>query len=219
MGRRQAVVEQTRARVLAAARSVLADPSGYKAFTVDAVAQAADVARPTIYYQFGSKRGLIEALCDSLADQSGMGELAAAFGEPEPLAGLERVVAVFARFWAADRAVTRRLRALAALDPDIGAVIAARDERRRQALQALITKPGAAQRPAAGAVSTAVAVLTALTSFETFDVIAGGGGPDREPADRAEPAGRAADAGRVATVLSQLLPAVVALAWRESPGV
>ena len=36
-------------------------------------------------------------------------------------------ITAFARFWAADRIVMHQLRALAALDPDVGTVIATRD--------------------------------------------------------------------------------------------
>ncbi len=60
----------------------------------------------------------------------------------------------------------RRLRALALLDPDVGAVIAARDQRRQQGLTVL------AGRLAPGPGHT-VRVLMMLTSFETFDTLAG----------------------------------------------
>jgi AcrR family transcriptional regulator len=175
LGQRQAAVDDTRQRVLEAARSLLTDPSGYKAFTVDAVARAADVARPTVYYQFGSKTGLIEALCDDLA-ADGRLDLAGAFGESDPVAGLQRLVAGFAEFWASQRQLTRRLRALAALDPEVGQVIAARDERRRQALQVLVARLSSDQdrgeRSVARDADTAISVLLAITSFETFDVVA-----------------------------------------------
>ena len=71
LGKRQEIIDQGRQQVLAAARSLLAEPGGL-AFTVDAVARRADVARATVYYQFGSKSGLLEAVCDHLADLGGM---------------------------------------------------------------------------------------------------------------------------------------------------
>src|ERR1700760_3280576 len=131
LGKRREPVEAARRQVLDAARQLLGGTAGYTAFTVDAVARQADVARATVYYQFGSKAGLLEALCDHLADLGGMSGLAAAFTEPEPRQALGVFVAAFGRFWAADRLAMRRLRALAQLDPDVGAVIAARDQRRR----------------------------------------------------------------------------------------
>jgi AcrR family transcriptional regulator len=40
---------------------------GSAKFSVEAVARQAGVARMTVYYQFGSRRGLLEGICDSLA--------------------------------------------------------------------------------------------------------------------------------------------------------
>jgi len=62
LGQRQATTEQTRARILAAARELLMARDGFNGFSIDAVAREADVARMTVYYQFGSKIGLLEAL-------------------------------------------------------------------------------------------------------------------------------------------------------------
>jgi AcrR family transcriptional regulator len=177
LGKRREPVEAARRQVLDAARQLLGGPAGYTAFTVDAVARQADVARATVYYQFGSKAGLLEALCDYLADLGGMSGLAGAFTEPDPRQALHRFVASFGQFWAADRPAMRRLRALAQLDPDVGAVIAARDQRRRDGLAVLTGRlAGRAGADAAG-LDRVVRVLTVLTSFETFDGLAG---PDRE---------------------------------------
>src|SRR6201995_5707116 len=129
LGKRREAIDQSRQQVLAAARSLLAEPGG-SAFTVDAVARRADVARATVYYQFGSRSGLLEAVCDHLADLGGMDGLPAAFTDPDPRRGLDVFVGCFGRFWAADRAATRRLRALAALDPEVGAGVAGRGGRR-----------------------------------------------------------------------------------------
>ena len=166
LGRRQAAIDASRRRVLDAARALLAESTSYTAFTVDAVAKRADVARATVYYQFGSKTGLLEALCDVLADEGQMSDLAGAFTDPDPEEALRTFVTVFARFWDADRLVMRRLRALAALDPDVAAVIAARDERRRHALRALLDRRTDVPNP-----KRAVRVAHMLTSFETFDAV------------------------------------------------
>src|ERR1700722_14728067 len=138
LGKRQAQIEESRRRVLDAARALLAEATTYSAFTVEAVAQRADVARATVYYQFESKTGLLEAVCDALAEEGGLADLPAVFAQPDPVEALVALVGCFARFWAADRAVLRRIRALAALDPDVRAVIAARDDRRRQIIGVLL---------------------------------------------------------------------------------
>ncbi len=174
LGQRQASTEQTRSRVISAARELLVSSDGFSGFSIDAVARQADVARMTVYHQFGSKIGLLEALCDSLAAYGGMEQLASAFRRTEPLDALNEYITVFGRFWQSDRLVTRRLRGLAALDPDFEQVIRARDERRRKGLrvlvQRLIEQHG---RPAPGALDEVVNVLYTLISFECFDTLAG----------------------------------------------
>lgn len=174
LGRRQAEIDEGRRRILDAARALLADASSYSAFTLDAVAKRADVARATVYYQFSSKAGLLEAVCDDLAASGHMEDMAEVFATPAATEALHLLVAVFARFWDADRVVMRRLRALAALDPDVSSVIAARDDRRRQALtvilERLAVRPEEARTEAG---EMLVAALLALTSFETFDTLAG----------------------------------------------
>jgi AcrR family transcriptional regulator len=174
LGQRQASTEQTRARIIAAARELLAESQGFSGFSIDAVARKADVARMTVYHQFGSKVGLLEALSDSLAAHGGMEQLANAFGRPEPLEALDEYITVFSRFWNSDRLVMRRLRALAALDPDFEQVVRARDEWRRHGLRVivgrLVQKYG---RPPPEACDETVAVLYTLLSFESFDTLAG----------------------------------------------
>jgi AcrR family transcriptional regulator len=81
----------------------LAAPEGFSGFTVDAVAGQAGVARMTVYNQFGSKTGLLEALFDDLAARGLVGRLRAAFGRPEPREALADLIAAFAGFWHSDR--------------------------------------------------------------------------------------------------------------------
>src|SRR5207237_10798065 len=113
LGQRQATTEQTRARILAAARELLMARDGFNGFSIDAVARQADVARMTVYYQFGSKIGLLEALSDYLATNGGLDQLSTAFRRTEPLEALEAVVNIFSRFWEADGMLLRLLLALA----------------------------------------------------------------------------------------------------------
>ncbi len=174
LGQRQATTEQTRARIINAARELLAESSGFSGFSIDAVARQADVARMTVYHQFGSKIGLLEALSDSLAAHGGMEHLADAFRRPEPLDALDEYITVFGHFWSADRLVMRRLRALAALDPDFEHVIRTRDEWRRQGLRVIVQRFAEKHgRPAPEALDEAINVLFTLIGFECFDTLAG----------------------------------------------
>jgi AcrR family transcriptional regulator len=182
LGQRQATSEQTRTRILAAARQLLAAAGGIGAFTVEAVARQSDVSRMTVYYQFGSKAGLLEALFDQLATTGGLqGGAAAALGQPDPLDALAAYIAAFGRFWAAERLVLRRLRSLAALDPELAQGVRARDARRRKGLELLAGRLADRYgQPPPQALGEAVVVLHMLTSFEAFDALAG---PDRSPQD------------------------------------
>src|SRR5207244_3156935 len=72
LGGRQGAIEKTRKRVLRAARDLLAVRGGADRFSIDAVARRAGVARMTVYHQFGSRRGLLEALFDSFAVGRGL---------------------------------------------------------------------------------------------------------------------------------------------------
>src|SRR5215472_15375088 len=142
LGLREEGSEQTRSRILAAARELLIATGGFSSFSMEAVARRADVARMTVYHQFGSKIGLLEAICDTLAASGGMDQMACAFSRPDPWTALDEYIAVFGRFWQSDRLLTRRLRGLAALDPEFEQVIRARDERRRQGLRVLVARLG-----------------------------------------------------------------------------
>ena len=174
LGQRQIATEQTRARILAAARELLLTSVAFTGFSIDAVARQADVARMTVYHQFGSKIGLLEALSDSLAAHGGMEQLANAFRRIDLLESLEEYIRVFSRFWQSDRLVTRRLRALSTLDPDFEQVVKARDERRREGLRVIVLrfveKYG---KPAPETIDETVNILFTLLSFETFDTLAG----------------------------------------------
>src|SRR5947207_11903697 len=104
LGRRRPAAERTRARVLRAARELLTARSGAEPFSVESVARRAGVARMTVYHQFGSRRGLLEALFDSFAaGREVPAHLGAAFQRPGPLDALAAVVAAFAGFWDAGR--------------------------------------------------------------------------------------------------------------------
>ena len=174
LGQRQKASQLTRARILTAAREILLTDGTFSGFSIDAIARQADVARMTVYHQFGSKIGLLEALSDSLAAHGGMEQLANAFRQPDPLAALDEYITVFSRFWQSDRLVTRRLRALSTLDPDFEQVVKARDERRREGLRVIILrfveKYG---KPAPEIIDEIINILFTLLSFETFDTLAG----------------------------------------------
>ncbi len=182
MQARRASVDERRARIVQAARALLSAPRGIGAFTIDSVARRARVSRMTVYHQFESKTGLIEAVFDSLVIvRVGVPRLVAALALNDPRETLATFVQTFADVWQADRVVIRRLQGLAALDPEFARVWRTREERRREGLRAIVARllgqrPSASRARAAGISddeSTLTDALYAIIAFETFDVIAG----------------------------------------------
>jgi AcrR family transcriptional regulator len=171
LGRRQAAVDRTRARILGAARAALLAPRDAE-FSIDAVARRARVTRATVYHHFPSRAKLLEALFDDMAARGGMWDLSDAFRQPDPDKGLERFVATFGRFWTVHRPIVRRLQALAALDAGLYRTLRARQEWRRTGLRRLVERLRERQRLPAVPGET-IDVLFMLTGFDTFDVLAG----------------------------------------------
>lgn len=181
LGRREADTEKTRARIVASARRLLLNPRGFAEFSIDAVAREAGVARMTVYYRFGSKRGLLQGIFDDLAARGGMSELREAFRNPDPLAALSEFVSVFTRFWTSSRVLLRRLHAQGVIDPTLGEALREREERRREGLRVIVKRISEKEgRPKASAFDDVVDTLFTVTSFETFDSLARG---KRRPKD------------------------------------
>jgi AcrR family transcriptional regulator len=163
---REAASDETRARIVAAARTLLAGGKDVPAFSVDAVAREAGVTRLTVYNKFESRRGLLEAVFDDMARQGGLFELPSVFAEPDTAKALNRFVAVFCKFWASHGKVLPKFSAVAKLDDEIAQSLKRRSERRRQALTVLVGRLVAGQDQA-----ELVDLLFALTSFEMFDAL------------------------------------------------
>lgn len=177
------VGEETRARILAAARE-LAVKKGFDAFTVDKVALRAGVSRMTIYYQFGSKQGLLDALFDQLARKGNIGRLPKALQRPDPLDALEGFIAVFCGFWQSDRVGLRRLRSWGGLRPeDAESAVLERDSWRRRALETIVNRIRERYGvPTEDAATETIDILHTLTSFESYDNLARQGRGEHEVA-------------------------------------
>jgi AcrR family transcriptional regulator len=190
MARRRESTEENRARIIAAARELIAGRDG-GTFSMEEVARRAGLARMTVYYQFGSLQGLLEALCDSLAIAGGMDRLAEAFRLGDARQAIDRFVAVFAGFWESDRTVLRGLGALAALDPALGAVLEERYRWRRKGI-GLLLQLHAKQtgKPRRRAMEEAADLLYVLTSFSTYDTLASNGRPPAQVTDLLQRAAR-----------------------------
>jgi AcrR family transcriptional regulator len=167
--RRKRATDATRSRIVQAAHALLSDRNA-QAFTIDAVAERADVARMTVYYQFKSKQKLLEALFDDFGRRANLTELRKAVTDPEPLRGLHQLIEIFCRFWDAEQTILRRLNAFAGFDPEVDRAMRERGSWRRDALAAIVTR----LHPRRG-FDDLIDVLHVLTSFETYDALAARG--------------------------------------------
>jgi AcrR family transcriptional regulator len=173
MARRRQSTEETRSQIIAAARELITEEAEPGTFSLEAVARRAGVARMTVYYQFGSLQGLLQALCDSLAIAGGIERLAEAFQLPDARDAVDHYIAVFVKFWESDRAVLRRLGALAGLDPELAAVLTERYGWRRKGIALLLQRHAKqTRRPKPRDMKDAQDLLYLLTSFVTYDTLA-----------------------------------------------
>ena len=135
---RAAAAGETRERILLAARQILR-AEDISAFSLDAVGKAAGVTRLTVYNQFGSRAGLLEAVFDEIALGGRLPRLREAIGNPDGRAGIGQLIHIFCDFWSSDPAVARLHDAMAA-DEELAAALRARNERRRLGIRALIER-------------------------------------------------------------------------------
>lgn len=181
MEKREASAKETRQRILEAARQVLAQESK-DALSMDAIARRADVSRLTIYYQFNSRPGLLEALYDYLASRGGMQRMPEVFREPDPSKALDKLVSIFVAFWSSDQVVIRRLRAMAALDSEIREGLRSRDARRHHIAREILKRMAANEKkkyPEEHFAANADVIAT-LTGFATYDALATAGHSNKE---------------------------------------
>ncbi|HEX7917130.1 TetR/AcrR family transcriptional regulator [Rudaea sp.] len=166
---RAQAADATRTRIIDAARTLFIGGPDLPAFSVDGVARQAGVTRLTVYNQFESKLGLLEAVFDDIAERGGLiAALPSIFIEPDPHAALRRFVSVFCGFWTRHKTMMPAFQAVIKIDEDIAASLQRRTERRRHILGVLVERlaPGAGKANA-----DLVDLLYVLTSFDTFDAL------------------------------------------------
>jgi AcrR family transcriptional regulator len=180
LGRRLELSDEKRAAILAAAKTQLA-ANGYFQLTMDTLARESGVTRQTIHNLFGTKAEVLEALFDQLALDGGMERMRNVMQQTNIESMLAGFVEVFADFWSRDRLLIRRIHGIAAIDPEFGAAVEARNRRRRMAAARIVDQLGDGGRDPAEK-TRRIATLYALTSFEFFDALAEGYGNVNEAA-------------------------------------
>ncbi|WP_407148721.1 TetR/AcrR family transcriptional regulator [Bradyrhizobium sp. ORS 86] len=168
---RNAAAAETRDRVIEAAARTLREENIAR-FSLDTVAKAAGVTRLTVYNQFGSRRGLLEAVFDGIAKAGGLHQLADAMAMADPRAALDRIVEIFSAFWSRDSAIGRLQDAMVT-DPEFAEAVRGRNERRRKIFTALVDRI-AEKGTSHQARKDAADLLFTLTSYPTFASLSAG---------------------------------------------
>ena len=140
--------------------------------SMEAVAKAAGVTRLTVYKQFGSRRGLLEAMFDDTGRRFGISRMAEAVGHPDPRQGLHRAIEILCDFWGSHPSFPR-LHDAAATDADFAEALSARNDRRRWAFDQLLGRmpgPEAARRDCAD-------LIFGMTAMPMFGLLIAGRTP------------------------------------------
>jgi AcrR family transcriptional regulator len=177
LGRREAGVGETRDKVLEAARAIFSEV-GFQATTLDDVAQRANVARATVYYQFESKYGLLGATIEHVLRRSpGTERMRKALEMTDAATGMRAYIREACRFWEGDYVFFRNVIGMAAIDPEAAQATDEYDQQRRDGLVWLSKRladqgqlrPGIGQKQAQD-------TIWLLTSFRAYSHLRGRGG-------------------------------------------
>jgi AcrR family transcriptional regulator len=165
---RAAAAAENRERVIEAAQRLLREAS-IAGFSLDSVAKAAGVTRLTVYNQFGSRRGLLEAVFDDIAYRGGLSHLKAVMANRDSREAIEQLIEVFCSFWDSDPALASLHDAMV-LDEEFAEALRDRNERRRGNLAVLVDRSLASQG-GKKARADAVDLMYTLTSCATYRVL------------------------------------------------
>ena len=150
---RQTTSRPTRERIIDAVRELLAEGAFHET-TVEAVAARAGVSRATLYQHFGSRLGLVDAMCEAFDANPALVAL-------RSVDDVNEFVALVVDFWATEEKVLAELYGAAAVDPAAAALVERQRKDRNVEVRRLLRGLGIHDRGA-------FAALAVLTSFETY---------------------------------------------------
>jgi len=180
--RRPRQSEQTRERVLAAVRELLHEGTFHES-TVEEVADRAGIARATLYQHFGSRLGLIDAICDTFSVNPALVALREAVEAPDVERALADTVDLAVRFWMSEDGVLKQIYGVAAIDPAAADLVDRQRADRRGEMQKLVQRLADSGRIASGlSQREALARLMVLTSYDAYRELKAAGQSDRDVA-------------------------------------
>ena len=123
----EAMRQATRQSVTAAARRLFSE-RGYAGSSIEAIAESAGVAVPTVYSAFGNKRSILLALLAAVVDGERPRPVAErmreeAAGIPDPATRMQKMMRLLVSLTAQSAEVLPIIRGAAAMDPEIQSLL------------------------------------------------------------------------------------------------
>jgi AcrR family transcriptional regulator len=153
VSRRHPRSRASREKILSAVRSLL-EEGVFHETTVEEVSRRAGVSRATLYGHFGSRIGLVDALCESFDANPALVAL-------RETTDVDRWFQRVVEFWSSEEKVLTQLYGAAAVDPAARDLVERQTHDRHSELKALLRARGRDDR-------TAFAALAILSSFESY---------------------------------------------------
>ncbi|MGH7760404.1 MAG: TetR/AcrR family transcriptional regulator [Candidatus Dormibacteraceae bacterium] len=164
---RQRQALQTRKLIVQAARKLFAG-GGYGTTSIDAVAEEAGVSPRTIYAAFGSKKGILGAICEAWLEESGIQEaVSKGLAEPDLGRRLALVAESSRRQWESERGVVALLEGAATSDAEVARMVAGWKDDRARSFRMVVEGLEKQLRPGLDA-NEAGAMIRALTGSEVY---------------------------------------------------
>jgi AcrR family transcriptional regulator len=178
--RRAERTARTRAQIMDAVRGLLQEGTFHEA-SVEEIARVAGVARATLYQHFGSRLGLVEAICDSLAENPSMVAIQASPDLADAREALTQMIEQGMAFWDSEQSLHRHLYGLAEIDESAAEFVQRQTDDRRSVVERIVDRlvEAKAVRDEVTA-AHARATLLVLTSFHTFEELRAAGLTTRE---------------------------------------
>jgi AcrR family transcriptional regulator len=159
--RRTTATATARSRVLATVREMLEEGVFHES-TVEEVAARAGVSRATLYQHFGNRLGLIDAICDLMAENTALAAVREARDSDEFIG---RVV----EFWASEESMLVQIYGVSAVDPAARAFVERQRRDRYGEIRRILAVHGRNDR-------ARFAAFAGLTSFATYVELRRGAG-------------------------------------------
>jgi AcrR family transcriptional regulator len=166
---------RTRAQIMDAVRSLLEQGTFHEA-SVEEIARFAGVSRATLYQHFGSRLGLVEAICESFADNPSMAAIQASPDVADPRQAATQMIGQAIRFWDSEKSLHRHLYGLAEIDESAADFVERQTADRRSVVERIAGRLAEADALRDGvSEAQARATLLVLTSFHTFQELRAAG--------------------------------------------